>query len=323
MSIFHELNIKKQCDNLKVNLWECPHFLFVIMGTIIVVSMIGTNLIAQNYAQPELAALVVIIVTSVIFVISHIVIRSFERIAESSRARTEFISIVSHQLRNPLSSIQWQIEVLLRDKSISQKTYSYLEGINEYNNRMKKLVNDLLTVNRIESDRLTLVPVPFSVEELTQKIVKDNTIYARASNISLAVKSNKNLPLVYADENHIRWAIENLINNAIRYSNPHSNINITIDKKSSFVRLQITNHGAQITLKDSQHIFKKFFRAASSARNRTDGSGLGLFISKSVIEASGGTIDFTSEPTGETTFWFTLPRAKKQKSKKESLVTNT
>lgn len=314
--MLNELNIKEQCDYLKVRLWECPHFLFIIMGGVTIMAMIGTNIVARYYADPELAALVVISVTSILFVISHIIVQSFERIAQASRARAEFISIVSHQLRNPLSSIRWQLEVLMRGTTLDQKTRAYVEGINEYNNRMTKLVNDLLTVNRIESNRLVLTSAAFSLVDMTHKVVEDNTLFARASNITLDIHANKDIPPVFADETHIRWAVENLVGNAIRYSNPRSTINITVVKKGVDVLWQITNQGVSISTSDTQYIFKKFFRAESSIRKRTEGSGLGLFIAKAVVEASDGTIDFSSKQTGETKFWFTLPRA--QKSKKLS-----
>ena len=308
--MLNELNIKEQCDYLKVRLWECPHFLFIIMGGVTIAAMIGTNIIARYYADPELAALVVISVTSILFVISHIIVQSFERIAQASRARAEFISIVSHQLRNPLSSIRWQLEVLMRDSALDQKTRSYVEGINEYNNRMTKLVNDLLTVNRIESNRLVLTPAAFSLVDMTHKVVQDNMLFARASNITLDVRAHKDISLVFADETHIRWAVENLVGNAIRYSNPRSTIGITVAKKGLDVLWQITNQGLPISTSDMRHIFKKFFRAESSIRKRTEGSGLGLFIAKAVVEGSGGTIEFSSKQSGETKFWFTLPRTK-------------
>lgn len=313
--MLQELNIKEQCEKLKVTLWECPHFLFVVMGFVILISMIGTNIIAQYYTDPELAALVVLIVTGFLFVIGHIIVRSFERMAQASRARIEFISIVSHQLRNPLSSIRWQLELLLRDKTLNTKTRSYLENANEYSNRMAKLVNDLLTVNRIESNRLLLTTAPFALTTLTQKIIEDNKLYASASHLTIELNERKNIPPVYADEHYIRWAVENLISNAIRYSNPRTTITVTVEKQGPSVRLGVRNWGQFITQEETPYIFKKFFRADFAQRSYTDGTGLGLFIAKSVIEASGGTMGFDSKPSGENVFWFTLPRAKTKSAK--------
>lgn len=306
-----ELNVKAQCDNLKMPLWECPHFLFVVMGFIIILAILGINLTARYYTDPEIAALVAIAVTGILLTISHIIVGAFERVAQASRTRSEFVSIVSHQLRNPLSSIRWQLEILLRDKTVDQKTRSYLEGINEYNNRMTKLVNDLLTVNRIENKRLVLTPTPFSLIDLVKKVIADNTLFANASHITIEFEEKKNIPPVYADENYIRWAVENLLSNAIRYGNPRTAIIVAVSRQAQQARIDITNNGLPIEPADTAHIFKKFFRAESARRARTDGSGLGLFIAKSVIEASNGSIGFISDHSGKTTFWLTLPRAKK------------
>ena len=311
--MLHELNIKEQCEKLKVSLWECPHFLFVVMGFIIVSAVVGTNIAARYYTDPEVAALIVLAVAGILLVISRIIIGAFERVAEASRARSEFVSIVSHQLRNPLSSIRWQLEILLRDPDVNEKFHAYLEGINEYNNRMAKLINDLLTVNRIENNRLVLTPTSFLLGDLIKKVMADNTLFANASHVAIELQEKKNMPPIFADEPHTRWAMENLLSNAIRYSTPRTTIVITIQKTSKDVRVEVTNHGSPITSTDVPHIFKKFFRAPSAQRKRTDGTGLGLFIAKSVIEASGGSIGFTSQETGETTFWFTIPRAQKAK----------
>lgn len=311
--MLHELNIKEQCEKLKVTLWECPHFLFVVMGFIIISAVVGTNIAARYYTDPEVAALIVLAVTGTLMVISHVIVGAFERVAEASRARSEFVSIVSHQLRNPLSSIRWQLEILLRDPGVNEKFRAYLEGINEYNNRMAKLVNDLLTVNRIENNRLVLTPTSFWLGDLIKKVVADNALFANASHVAIELQEKKNIPPVFADEPHTRWAVENLLSNAIRYSNPRTTIRIAINKTNTNVRVDVTNYGAPIASADIPHIFKKFFRTESAQKKRTDGTGLGLFIAKSVIEASGGSIGFTSQPTGETTFWFAMPRAQKAK----------
>ncbi|OGZ45601.1 MAG: hypothetical protein A3J54_00770 [Candidatus Ryanbacteria bacterium RIFCSPHIGHO2_02_FULL_45_13b] len=309
--MLRELNIKAQCDDLRMPLWECPHFLFVVMGFVIIIAMLAINITARYYTDPEVAALIVIAVAGFLLVISHIIVGAFERVAEASRARSEFVSIISHQLRNPLSSIRWQLEILLRNQAIDQKTRSYLEGVNEYNNRMAKLVNDLLTVNRIENNRLVLTPAPFSLVDLTKKVIKDNTAFASASHINLTLEEKKGVPFVYADQVYIQWAVENLLGNAIRYSNPRTTIPLTIHKHEGYVRFEIVNNGTTISSEDAQHIFEKFFRAKSAQRTHTDGTGLGLFITKSIVEASDGSIGFNSDASGKTTFWFMLPRAKK------------
>lgn len=305
--MFTQLNVIEQCRRYRVGLWSCPHFLFLVMGFVIITSMIATNLTAQRYTEePEVAALIVLAVTALLFTISHIIIKSFERIAEASRAKSEFVSIVSHQLRSPLTAIKWQMELLLKKEKESQAK-AYLETINDNNNHMIKIVNDLLEVNRIENNLLVLQPTYILLTELTEKEIANYTIFARASNVALSYAPDKTLPATYADEMRIRWVIENLIDNAIRYSKPQTEVAISTIRKGKFIVWSITNHGVDISAADKQRLFQKFFRAENSVKLRTEGSGLGLFVAKSIIEASGGEIGYKSDKIDAATFWFSLP----------------
>lgn len=304
--MFAELNVIEQCRRYRVGLWSCPHFLFLVMGFIIITSMIATNLTAQRYAEPEIASLIVLAVTALLFTVSHVIIKSFERIADASRAKSEFVSIVSHQLRSPLTAIKWQMELLL-NKEKEPQSKAYLETINDNNNRMIKLVNDLLEVNRIENNLLVLQPTSISLTELTEKEIVNYSLFARASNVALSFTPDKTLPAVYADDMRIRWVIENLTDNAIRYSKPQTTVTITAARKGKFILWSITSHGVDISAVDERRLFQKFFRAENSVKLRTEGSGLGLFVAKSIVEASGGDIGYTSDKIDASTFWFTLP----------------
>lgn len=309
--MLEDFNIVEQCRRYRVGIWACPHFLFILMGIIIVLAIIATNITAQQYADPELATLIVLAVTGVLFFISHIILQSFERMAEAARAKAEFVSIVSHQLRSPLASMKWQLELLLKNRDLDGKTRSYVEDINEYNKRMIKLVNDLLAVSRIENSRLVLAPASLSLLSITKQVLKDYEIFANSSNITLKLIAPHTLPAVVADEVHIRWVMENLLNNAIRYSNPKTVVTITMAKKNKNLLWSIENWGEPIPPEDKKHIFQKFFRAQTSLRLRTEGSGIGLFIAKAVVEALKGIMGFSSQKNGRITFWFSLPLAQK------------
>lgn len=304
--MFAQLNVIEQCRRYKVGLWSCPHFLFLVMGFIIITSMIATNLTAQRYAEPEIAALIVLAVTALLFVVSHVIIKSFERIADASRAKSEFVSIVSHQLRSPLTAIKWQMELLL-NKEKEPQSKAYLETINDNNNRMIKLVNDLLEVNRIENNLLVLQPTSISLIDLTEKEIANYSLFARASNVALSFTPDKTLPAVYADDMRIRWVVENLMDNAIRYSKPQTTVAVAATRKGKSILWSITNHGVDISKVDARRLFQKFFRAENSVKLRTEGSGLGLFVAKSIVEASGGEIGYKSDNIDASTFWFTLP----------------
>ena len=208
MKITESLNIKKHCNQYRVGLWECPQFLFVLMGLVICATILATYILGPRfYDEPEITALVSLISTAILFIIGHIIVSAFERVAKASRAKSEFISIMSHELRSPLSAIKWQIDVLLSDKTSSITTSSvtmkYLETIDEQNERMIGAVNDLLEVNRIEDRDLVLRPTLFSLKDLTQRVVTKNKKYAISNNvqINIDVKSDDNF--VFADEDRV------------------------------------------------------------------------------------------------------------------------
>lgn len=306
-SFLKKINIIEQCHEYRVSIWSCPQFLFLIMGILIIASMLGTNIIATRYAEPEIVILIVTAVTTILFIISHVIVSSFERIALASRAKAEFVSIISHQLRSPLTSIKWLIETLVKDEKIDGQSKPYLLTVNDYNERMIRLVNDLLEVNRIEDDRLTLRPTENSIIDITKKTIQDFTQFAATSNVTLVAEIDDAVPRSIFDETRVRWVIENLVNNAIRYSKSGKPVTVHVKKQGTQIYWSVTNNGVGISKEDAKRIFEKFFRGTNSVKLQTEGSGLGLFIARSIIEASGGKIGFSSEENKETTFWFLLP----------------
>lgn len=307
-SFWQKLNLVDQCKQYRVSLWACPHFLFLVMGFVMIVAMIGTNLVAQRYGDPEIVIFSVSGVTMILFIISHVVVRSFERIALASKAKAEFVSIISHQLRSPLTSIKWLIETLVKDSGkIDDQSKPYLKTVNDYNERMIRLVNDLLEVNRIEDDRMTLRLTENSIVEITKKTIEDYKQYAATSNVTLVPEIEESVPKAVFDETRLRWVIENLVNNAIRYGRANTPVTVKVSRDKENIHWSVTNQGIGISKEDGKRIFEKFFRGNNSVKLQTEGSGLGLFIARSIVEASGGKIGFTSEENKETTFWFTLP----------------
>jgi signal transduction histidine kinase len=172
---------------------------------------------------------------------------------------------------------------------------------------MKDLVKDLLIVSRIESARLFLKKEEFSLEELTREIVKEFEPFARASNCEIEFFAEQNLPKIFGDRYQIRQVIENLLDNAIRYTKGKGKVKIRIKSEKNFVHFEIEDNGVGIPKEDQKFIFQKFFRASNVLKYKTQGTGLGLYISKAIIERSGGKIGFKSQEGVGSTFWFKLP----------------
>lgn len=301
------LNLKKICAEYRVGIWQCPQFLFMMMGVIIIISIIATYVVASAYNEPEVAALIVLALSSVLFLIGYMIVRAFEQIAMASKSKSEFISIMSHQLRSPLSAIKWQLNLLLQSNSNIGEARGYLDTIAEQNERMIRAVNDLLEVNRIEDSDLILRPAKWFLKELALKIVGEYKKYASAYNVKINFIAEEDAPQVFADEERIKRVIEHFLDNAIRYSANGGDIHVSIEKAGRFVALKVTDSGRGIPKGEQRRIFEKYFRSPGALRFQTEGSGVGLFISQSIIKLSGGDIGFTSEESKGSTFWFTLP----------------
>ena len=309
-SILSQLNVFNQCQKYGVSLWQCPQFLFLIMGLINISSSMATWLIGNRFIDsPEAVTLIVLSVTVVLFVIAFIITQSFDKLAKANRMKSEFVSIVSHQLRSPLSNLKWAIEFLMAGKigPIGEKQLEYFKILKENSARMSDLVSDLLTVSRIETARLPFKKAEFSLADLARELVKTFSPFAKASNVEVGLSAPADLPKIISDASQISQVIENLLDNALRYSKNTGEIEIKLKKRNSNLYLEIQDQGVGIPEYDQKYIFQKFFRSGNVMKYQTQGSGLGLYIAKAIIEKAGGKIGFKSQEGAGSTFWFTLP----------------
>ncbi|XOB42115.1 MAG: sensor histidine kinase [Candidatus Nealsonbacteria bacterium] len=308
--ILLELNIFAQCKKYNLSLWQCPQFLFLVMGVIIITSSLFAYAFGTRYIEdPLIVAFIIQLLAGILLIIAVIITRSFERLAEASRLKSEFISIVSHQLRSPLSNLKWTIELLMSGKlgKIEEKQTEYFKIIKENSGRMHDLVSDLLTVSRIESAKLPFKKQEFSMEELTKSLINEYKALSSASNVGVVFLDDKNLPKAFSDPSRIKLVMENLLDNAIRYSNEKGGVEITLSVKNNDILFSIKDNGVGIPQKDHKYIFQKFFRSENILKHQTKGSGLGLYISKEIIKRAKGKIGFNSEENKGSTFWFTIP----------------
>ena len=308
--ILEQLNIIKQCRKYSLSVWQCPQFLFLIMGIIIIVSSLLTYAIGNRYIEdPLLVALIVIAISIVLLIIATTITRNFEVLAETNRMKSEFVSIVSHQLRSPLSNLKWVIEILMSGKvcPVAEKQTEYFRILKENSKRMDELVSDLLTVSRIEQGRLPLQKEKTSFKDLVEKIIKETEILAKASNVEVEFNPVDSLPEIVFDPSQVKLVVTNLLENAIRYAKAKGNVKIGLKKKNSKLYFEVKDNGVGIPEKDQKYIFQRFFRSENAKKRQTEGSGLGLYIAKSIVEKSGGKIGFSSRENKGSTFWFTLP----------------
>jgi signal transduction histidine kinase len=310
--IISQFNLYGDCRKYGLSLWECPQFLFLVMGIFIIISSLVSYSIGQKYIDdPYIVAIIVLLLTAMLFIIAVIITRSFEKLAEANRMKSEFVSVVSHQLRSPLSNLKWAIEFLMsgRIASINEKQIEYFKILKENSGRMDRLVADLLIVSRIQQGRLPIKKENVSLGDLIEKINEGVKIFAKASNVELSFVAEKELPQIFIDPFQIKLAIENLLDNAIRYAKENGKVEMSLSKKNNSLYFEIKDNGVGIPKEDQKYIFQKFFRSGNALKYQTEGSGLGLYIARSIIEKSHGKIGFRSQEGVGSTFWFSLPIA--------------
>ena len=323
--IAEETNIAGQCKKYNLPLRQCPQFLFLVMGSIIIATTIATYMVGIRFNDdPEAVALIVIVLAVLLLVISFVIVQSFDQLAETNRLKTEFVSIVSHQIRSPLTNLKWIVEILtsgILGKTEDKQT-EYFKILKENLERMQKLVSELLTVSRIEATKFVLKKEEFSMENLVRDLISEFDPIAKSSNIKIEMNAAANMPKVYSDPFQVLQAVENLLYNAVRYmgfpdgskdrGNGPGVVTVNLFSSGKYVFCEVKDNGIGIPKDDQRYIFQKFFRAENVRRYQTSGSGLGLYITKNIIERSGGKMGFTSCEGKGTTFWFKLPVVNRQ-----------
>jgi two-component system phosphate regulon sensor histidine kinase PhoR len=241
-----------------------------------------------------------------------VILHDISREKMVERIKTEFVSLAAHQLRTPLSAIKWTLKMLLEGDlgEITPEQRDFILKTYQSNERMISLINDLLDVTRIEEGRYLYRPVLTEFENVVQYVINFSREEISRKKMILEFEKTKNkLPKVVIDVEKIKLVIQNLLDNAIKYTPSGGKIKISLkhNKDKKEIEFTIKDTGVGILEEQQPRIFSKFFRGANVMRMETEGSGLGLFISKNIIEAHGGRIWFESKEGEGTAFYFTLP----------------
>ncbi len=305
------LNPVSSCKKYGVSLWQCPQFLFVVMGIIIICAIVITYFLAVlRIGNPAIVSLLVLGVGAFLLIMNFVITNSFEKMAEASKLKSEFIHIVSHQLRAPLTNIRFSLDFLTSPKTIQTKEQQeeYYDILKENSTRMGDLIDNLLTVAKIESGSFPLSKMEISLENIAQKLIQKFKFFALASNIKLMFFTADHSLKVLGDPLWVEQVMENLLDNAIKYTKGGGEVIVKIYKRGDKVFYEVADNGVGVPKNDQKFIFEKFFRSGNSFKKQTGGTGLGLHIAKKIIEKTGGKIGFSSKENKGSIFWFSLPK---------------
>ena len=232
-----------------------------------------------------------------------------EKHVETEQFKNEFVSLVSHELRTPLTSIKGFVGLLLEDENglLNEEQHDYLSIIQENSERLIALVNDLLDISRIESGKMELLRKPVSLEQLCCNLAKSFEPLFVAKKQHLTLQFTEPTPIVLADEQRLQQIINNLLSNASKYTLQGGSIRLWTRREEDMIRVGIEDTGVGITEEEQGALFTKFYRVKNRLTENVSGTGLGLTITRSLIELHGGKIQVESTPGEGSTFSFTLP----------------
>ncbi len=228
---------------------------------------------------------------------------------QTDKVKSEFMMIASHQLRMPLTAIKWSSEALLsmKPKLGEVKQKKYLEQIHESTDRMIKLIGSLLEVSKIDFGNLSTKSVPVQLDHVLEAVLGDFSTQIGTKKLVIDTLVDKNLRKILIDPSWGNAIFQNLISNAIKYSPDGNHIIIGIAQEPNSVLIKVTDYGCGIRKDEQEKVFTKLFRGKNARKLASEGSGLGLYITKAMVDRSGGSIWFESTENGGTTFYVKLP----------------
>jgi len=235
-------------------------------------------------------------------------VRDITRFREADEMKSTFISVVSHELKTPVALIKGYASTLRRqDAHWDQQTVrDSLQVIEEESDRLAELIDNLLDASRLQAGNFRLTFVELDIDQLVVEVVSKFQTQAKGHRLIADVRSD--LPLVHADEARITQVLRNLISNAVKYSPEGSEVRVTASETPKEVIITVHDQGQGIPPEEQAQLFTRFYRLDNAATRKAQGAGLGLYLSKAIIEAHGGRIWVESDGKAGAHFSFSLPR---------------
>jgi len=235
--------------------------------------------------------------------------RDITQIKKVDQAKTEFVSLASHQLRTPLSSINWYLEMLISGDAgeLNEQQKKFLLEALKSSKKMVELVNALLNVSRIELGTFVVEPSLQNIIYLTEEALKELEIEINIKKIKIVKEYDNEITEINLDKNLVTIILQNILSNSIKYTPENGTVKIKIYKIVEDLRIEISDSGIGIPDNQKDKVFSKLFRADNVKEKEIEGTGLGLYIVKSILDHSGGKIWFDSKENQGSTFFVEIP----------------
>jgi two-component system phosphate regulon sensor histidine kinase PhoR len=238
------------------------------------------------------------------------VLQDISHLKELDKMKSEFIAMVTHELRAPIAAVEQQLNVILGKMAgdLTEKQEQLLSRAKERTGGLLTLIKDLLDLSKIEAGKMVQYKEPLHLQEVIQRVVELMRAQAEDKKINLQFSSPSQLSMIHADRNSMEGIFSNLISNAIKYTPEGGSVLVQLGEEGGFVRASVSDTGIGIKREDLSRIFDKFYRVKSTETRQIVGTGLGLSIVRSIVDAHLGSISVESEPGKGTTFIVCFPK---------------
>lgn len=235
--------------------------------------------------------------------------QSNKQLRQLDEAKDEFISMASHQLRTPLTTVKGYLSMLMEGDAgkLSQQQQKLTEEAFNSSQRMVFLINDFLNVSRLQTGKFELEKRPTDLGEVLRQEISQLQVMAKSRQMKLDCQTDKALPVMELDEGKLRQVMMNFVDNAIYYSPAGSTIKVSLKLGDHAIEFKVVDQGIGVPKNEQAGLFGKFYRASNARKQRPDGTGVGLYMAKKVIDEHGGDIIFSSQIGKGSTFGFRLP----------------
>lgn len=236
-------------------------------------------------------------------------IRDITKNRRLEKLKTDFVAVAAHQMRTPLTGIKWALNLCLDGSlgSLGEEYSQYLKRALETTNKLIEILNNMLDVDKVESDTIKLRKQPVDMTAIVHTVVSEVELDSNMKKIKIVFDASPDEIIVDVDVEQTKIAFRNLLDNAIKYTASEGTIHVDIKKNGLLVTVSIADSGIGIPEEEKKEIFQRFYRASNATQQETTGSGLGLYLVKTIIDREGGTIRFESTQNVGTTFYVSFP----------------